>query len=424
MKKGILLLVLCALVTGAMAQDFGKHFYEKTLRIDYIFTGNSQKQEICVDGLSSTNGWAGRKEHLAELPLEGNGQITVRDTAQNVLYRTSFSSLFQEWLDTDEAQTLTKGFENTFLVPFPRESVDVEIKLFDKRHEVTTSLTHRVDPNDILIRQRGETVQTPHRYLLKNGSWDKAIDLAILAEGYTEEEMDVFYRDAQAVVDAIFSYEPFKSKKDKFNVVAVASPSDESGVSIPKDGVWKATAFGSHYSTFYSDRYLTTSRLKAVHDALSGIPYEHIIILANTTEYGGGGIYNSYLMAAAHHATFRPVVVHEFGHSFAGLADEYFYDDDVMTDTYPTDVEPWEQNVTTLIDFESKWKDMLDKGVKVPTPREDKDKVRVGVFEGGAYSKDGVYRPSYDCRMRTNECPEFCDVCKRAIERLISFYTE
>ncbi len=424
MKKGILLLLLCAAMTGARAQDFDELFCEKTLRIDYIFTGNSQRQEICVDALSSTNGWAGRRKHLAELPLEGNGQITVRDTAQAVLYRTSFSSLFQEWLDTDEARVLTRGFENTFLVPMPRETVDVEITLFDKRHNVAASLTHRVDPNDILIRHKGETVQTPHRYLLRSGSPDKAIDLAILAEGYTEAEMDVFYRDAQAVADALFSYEPFRSRKDRFNIVAVASPSEESGVSIPKDGEWKATAFGSHYSTFYSDRYLTTSRLKAVHDALSGIPYEHIIILANTSEYGGGGIYNSYLMAAAHHATLRPVVVHEFGHSFAGLADEYFYDDDVMTDTYPTDVEPWEQNVTTLVDFGSKWKDMVDSGAKIPTPSEDRDKVRTGVFEGGAYSKKGVYRPSYDCRMRTNECPEFCDVCKRAIDRLISFYTE
>lgn len=424
MKRLFFIVALCACTLGIRAQNFNEHFEDKTLRIDYIFSGNSTSQAISVDGLSMSNGWAGRKEHLSELPIEGNGQITVRDQQNNILYRNSFSSLFQEWVDTDEAKSLTKGFENTFLVPYPKETVEVEITLFDKRHKVTTSLKHTVDPNDILIRPKGTTIQTPHRYIQRSGSWDKCIDLAIVAEGYTEDEMETFYKDAQATADAIFSYEPFKSNKDKFNIVAVASPSAESGVSIPKDNDWKQTAFNSNYSTFYSDRYLTTSNLKSVHDALAGIPYEHIIILANTTEYGGGGIYNSYLMASAHHATFRPVIVHEFGHSFAGLADEYFYADDVMTDTYPTDIEPWEQNVTTLVDFGSKWKDMVDKGAIIPTPNEDRDKVKVGAFEGGAYSAHGVYRPSYDCRMRTNECPEFCPVCKRAIERIISFYTE
>lgn len=192
-------------------------------------------------------------------------------------------------------------------------------------------------------------------------------------------------------------------------------------MSVPKRGEWKQTAFSSNYSTFYSDRYLTTSKLKAVHDALAGIPYEHIIILANTEEYGGGGIYNSVMLTAAHHNTFRPVVVHEFGHSFAGLADEYFYDDDVMSGSYPLDIEPWEPNITTLVDFKSKWKDMVKGETPIPTINQD---TPVGVFEGGGYSSKGVYRPAYDCRMRTNSSPEFCAVCDRAIRRIVSFYTE
>ena len=73
-------------------------------------------------------------------------------------------------------------------------------------------------------------------------------------------------------------------------------------------GAWKHTAFGSHFDTFYSDRYLTTSRVKAINDALAGIPYEHIIILANTEQYGGGGIYNAFTLTTAHHPNFRPVV--------------------------------------------------------------------------------------------------------------------
>lgn len=418
--------VLCLLsIATIQAQVFTDYFQDKTLRIDYLFTGNASKQAICVDALSSLPTWAGRKHHLAELLLQGNGQITMRDAASgNVIYKTSFSSLFQEWLETDEAQHITKGFENTFLVPYPLKPAEIEITLLDPRKNIRTRMKHLVDPNDILIQQKGTSHITPHKYIQKKGKPEQCIDVAILAEGYTEEEMDTFYKDAEIACESLFAHEPFKSMKKRFNIVAVASASQDSGVSIPRLGQWKHTAFSSHFSTFYSDRYLTTSRLKSVHDALAGIPYEHIIILANTDEYGGGGIYNSYTLTTAHHAEFRPVVVHEFGHSFGGLADEYFYDDDVMNDTYPLDVEPWEQNVSTRVDFGSKWEDMLPEGTPIPTPIEETGKYPTGVYEGAAYSAKGIYRASYNCRMRTNEYPTFCPVCQRALQRLITFYTE
>lgn len=159
---------------------------------------------------------------------------------------------------------------------------------------------------------------------------------------------------------------------------------------------------------------------------MAGIPYEHLIILANTDTYGGGGIYNSYTLTTAHHKQFRPVVVHEFGHSFGGLADEYFYDDQ-YTEMYPSDTEPWEPNITTLVDFSSKWKDMLPSHTKIPTPpTKDPEKIytEIGVYEGGGYSSKGVYRPAMECRMKINEAPAFCPVCQRALQRLIEFYTE
>ena len=392
--------------------------------MDYLFTGDATTQEISLDKLSSWEGWAGRKHRLGELPLEGNGQVEVSDEATGqIIYRTSFSSLFSEWLSTDEAQTTRRSFEATFLVPYPKQPVKVKVSLLNARHEVMSAMTHRVDPKDILIHAMGQRI-TPHKYLLKSGNPDRCVDVAICAEGYTADEMELFYKDAQVACDALFDHEPFKSMKSRFNVVAVASPSLDSGVSVPRLGEWKQTAFGSHFSTFYSDRYLTTLQVKSIHDALAGIDYEHIIILANTDEYGGGGIYNSYTLTTAHHPMFRPVVVHEFGHSFGGLADEYFYDNDVMTDTYPLDIEPWEQNITTQVNFDSKWKDMLPKGTPNPTPINQKEKYPVGVFEGGGYSAKGIYRPAYNCRMRTNENPEFCPVCQRALRRLIEFYTE
>lgn len=425
MKKYLLFFLGAFVALSLHAQAFTDYFADKSLCIDYIFNGNAVKQEICLDGLSSLPSWAGRKHHLAELPLQGNGQIILRDVASgSVIYKTSFSSLFQEWLETDEAKNVTKGFENTFLVPYPLHPAEVEITLLNSRRNVRTSMKHVVNPDDILIHQKGTTHITPHKYLLQSGSTDKCIDVAILAEGYTPPEMEVFYKDAAIACESLFSHEPFKSMKNRFNMVAVACSSEDSGVSIPRLGEWKQTALGSHFSTFYSDRYLTTSRVKAIHDALAGIPYEHIIILANTNEYGGGGIYNSYTLTTAHHPKFRPVVVHEFGHSFGGLADEYFYDNDVMTDTYPLDVEPWEQNISTKVNFASKWEDMLVKDTPIPTPTNESKKYPVGVFEGGGYSAKNIYRPADDCRMRTNEYPTFCPVCQRSIQRVIEFYTE
>ena len=425
MKKHILFLLCLIAVASTRAQVFADHFADKTLRVDYIFNGNASGQAICLDGLSALPTWAGRKHHLAELPLQGNGQIVMRNAASGkTIYTTSFSSLFQEWLETDEARNVTKGFENTFLLPYPLQPVEIEITLLDPRRNVRASMKHIVHPNDVLIEQKGNSHITPHKYLLHNDSPEKCINVAILAEGYTPQEMQTFYEDADIACKSIFDHEPFKSMKKRFNVVTVASPSTDSGVSVPRLNEWKHTAFGSHFSTFYSDRYLTTSRVKAIHDALAGIPYEHIIILANTEEYGGGGIYNSYTLTTAHHPMFRPVVVHEFGHSFGGLADEYFYDNDVMTDTYPLDIEPWEQNISTQVDFAAKWKDMLSENTPVPTPAEVSENYPTGVYEGGGYSAKGIFRPAENCRMRTNEYPAFCPVCQRALRRIIEFYTE
>ena len=231
----------------------------------------------------------------------------------------------------------------------------------------------------------------------------------MIPEGYTADELGTFLDDCTAAWESFMNHEPFSSMRDRFNVIAALIPSEQSGVSVPRQNNWKSTALESHFDTFYSDRYLTTLQLSRLHNLIAGLPYEHIIILANSTTYGGGGIYNSYELTAAHHSAYAPVVVHEFGHSFAGLADEYHYDDQ-FTEYYYSDSEPWEQNITTLFDFDSKWADMMEQE-------------GVGLFEGGGYQSKGVWRSSLDCRMNTNAYPEFCPVCRRAIERMIDFYT-
>lgn len=421
----ILFFLVQTAILMAQSSSFNTHFLDRTLRLDYTFSGTNSETAIYLDGIQQSPGWFGRRVNLDTLLLRGNGQITVTDAANgDTLYRHSFSTLFQEWQTYEEATKLRRSFENTFLIPFPQNPVDVTVTLLDTHNKERSRLTHRVDPSDILIRRIGEQEVTPWEYLRRAGDSHDCIDIAFVAEGYTEEEMGTFREDCEATIDAIMSHEPFRSEQGRLNFVAVMAPSAESGVSIPHKGEWRQTALGSHYDTFYSERYLTTTQIKRLHDLLAGIPYEHIIILANTDNYGGGGIYNSYLISAAHNAKARPVVVHEFGHSFAGLGDEYFYDD--MYETfYPSDTEPWEPNLTTLVDFGSKWKDMMPRNASLPTQPDGKDVFnKVGVYEGGGYQSHGVYRPAQECRMKINEAPVFCPVCQRAIRRIIRYQTE
>jgi hypothetical protein len=288
-------------------------------------------------------------------------------------------------------------------------------------------MRHTIKPDDKLIRQRDNTPATRHEYLLKSGPSKECIDVAIVAEGYTADEMDLFLKDARIACDEIFRYEPFAKHKSRFNVVAVMPESADSGVSVPQDNEWRTTAINSNFMTFYSPRYLTTNSVHLIHDCLTGIACEHIIILANTDTYGGGGIYNSYTLTTAHHPQFKPVVVHEFGHSFGALADEYFYDEpDHTAGTYKLDYEPWEQNITSLVDFDSKWADMVKNKQEIPTEPTDKREKNytVGVYEGGGYMTKGMYRPAVVCRMRDNEATQFCPVCQRAIERIIIYNTQ
>lgn len=382
----------------------------RTLRVDYIFSGTGSEAGIAVAELRSIDGWAGRRVNMDSLALKGNGQITLRRASDGkVLYRNSFSTLFQEWQNTEEATRVRRAFENVFLLPMPEEDASVTVELFDSRGRVSASLTHPVSPSDILIRPVAKS-KARVTELRTGGSVEECINVVIVAEGYAPSESELFLGHAREAVDAILSHSPFREMKNKFNFRAVEPPVSESGVSVPREGIWKETPFHSGFDTFYTERYLTTLHLRDLHDALAGIPYEHIIILANTDVYGGGGIFNSYTLTTARHKLFKPVVVHEFGHSFAGLADEYYYDDQ-FSDYYPPCCEPWEQNITTFVDFKSKWEDMLGKD-------------GVSVLEGGGYKSKGVWRACPDCRMHTNGAPGFCPVCRRAIERLIRFYTE
>ena len=409
MKKIIVLLVFLSTLLSLSAQTFEQYFCDSTLRLDYIIAGNSQKQDIYLDELSKSAYWYGRKFRLNELPLEGNGNITVRDKESGiVIYRHSFSTLFQEWLATDEAKKTSKSFENVFLIPYPKQPVNITIELRDYHAQVMTSMTHEVDPKDILIRKMERKENAPYVTIQQAADTNCCIHIAYVAEGYTEDQMGQYLEDCRVATESLFQHEPFKQLRDRFHIIALCSPSHDTDVSQPGKGIWLNTALGSHFDTFYIERYLTTLHLKQLHDWLACTPYEHIIVLANTDHYGGGGIYNSYNLSYTRGKHFRPVVVHEFGHSFGGLGDEYPYgDEDPM---YFADTEPWEPNLTTSTKKPVKWQNLINEG-------------KVGLVEGGGYLSQGVWRGQEDCRMRTNEHPEFCPVCQQALTRLIDFYT-
>ena len=409
-RLSLLWLLACLATVSIYAQSFDEWFEDRTLRLDYVFAGNNRSQHIFFEHAFSSPTWAGRKSRLTDVPLRGNGQIALKSHATGqLLYVHTFSTLFQEWQATEEATKVQKAFENSYHVPMPKQPVDVVVTLTDFHNKVVAELTHTIDPKDILIRPIGDN-GIPYSYIWK-GNAANCIDLAIVAEGYTKNQQEKFYKDCQRVVDTLFAHEPFTSLKNRFSVVAVAAESADSGASIPHKGRWNRTSVGTHYDTFYSNRYLMTQDIHRLYDLLSGVPFEHIIVLVNSDIYGGGGIYNQLTVCTSDHPTFRQVLVHEFGHAYAGLGDEYYYDEGYET-MYPADTEPWEPNLTTKVDFQSKWADML------PDPTG-----RIGLYEGGGNQSKGVWRPSEDCRMKTNESPDFCPVCSRAIIRITDFYT-
>lgn len=420
-RLAALVMVAVVSVQGVAATEPDSLFDNATIRFDYVLGGTALKPTASLAATSRTSGWAGRHRRLARMPLRGNGSLTAVSLNGDTLYATSFSTLYNEWLSTGDS--VSRAYQMSVRIPQPKMPADIRMRIYDRTGNTIIDHVHRFVPTDILIRHPrnpGYDTVTVHRGAYTGNK----IRVAVLPEGFRADQMDVFHDYAGRAVRAILAHEPFASLADYFDFVAVDVPSHDSGVSVPKRGVWKDTAFRSHFSTFYSDRYLTTPNVFDIHDALVGVPYEHIIILANTDVYGGGGIYNSYTLTTTGNPQFEPVVVHEFGHSFGGLADEYFYENDSMSDSYDLETEPWEPNITTLVDFDSKWKHLLPAGTPVPTPVSEADCYPVGVYEGGGYVFHGVYRPADHCRMRDNKTPAFCPACQEALRKLILFYID
>jgi hypothetical protein len=306
-------------------------------------------------------------------------------------------------------------------MPFPKNRVRFVLSLRERNGVFSKLYETIIDPADYYIRKE-KPVNAAFTKIYGPGDPQKCVDLAFVAEGYTAEEMGKFRDDVKKMADVLFSEAPFSDYRDKINIWAVESVSADSGTDIPGDRIYNNTALNSSFYTFGTDRYLTTPDIKSVNDYAALAPHDNIIVLINSSKYGGGGVYNYYSGTTVGHPLSPKVFIHEFGHGFAGLADEYYSSDVAYDEFYPLNVEPWEPNITTMVNFNSKWKNKVAKETPMPTPADDKYRNTTGLFEGGGYSAKGIFRPEMDCRMKSNGSKGYCTVCREAIKKMIEFY--
>ena len=421
--KRIIFLLLVFSTIAAQAQ-FDKFFLDKTMRMDYYHSGNHDSETYSFDELIEEPYWGGSKVNLVDTFEYGNYYMKVFNVENDsLLYSRGYSSLFREWQTTGEAKETRRTFSETVVFPYPKKPVRVELYSRNWDGVFEKKFTYTVNPGSYFIKQDHRLVY-PSFDLHISGDPHQKVDIVILPEGYTEEEMGLFIKDCRKFVNDLFTFAPYDKNKDKFNIRGVLAPSEDSGVDIPADTVWKNTIMDMSYYTFDSERYLMSYNDKSIRDLAANAPYDQIYILVNSKKYGGGAIYNYYNVSVNSNEKSAQILSHEFGHGFAGLADEYYDSSTSYSDFYNLKTEPWEPNITTLVDFDRKWRDMVDKKTPVPTPAKRKYKNTVGVFEGGGYMAKGIYRPMQDCMMNTFNDTKFCPVCSRAIQRMIDFYSE
>ncbi|MDR3194024.1 MAG: IgA Peptidase M64 [Tannerella sp.] len=416
-----IVLWMCSARTVQAQGDFETYFEPKSLRIDFALSGNRASQSAALVQLREEPVWAGTVKNCTDPFNYGGYYINVYAKDRKLIYSRGFNTLFEEWRTTDGALTQTQSWTNSISVPYPAQTVQVELLARERSTQRFVSLmTLEVDPQSISIdRSPLPSLQTVE--LQTKGLPAEKVDLVFLPEGYTEAEMDKFDADARRFTEALFRTPPYDRRADDFNVRAVHLPSAESGVDLSGRGIYRQTALNAGFYTFGIDRYLTTRDMKSIRDAVWNVPCDAIFILVNSDLYGGGGMYNFYAIGTADNERTVRVFVHELGHSFAGLADEYFQSEVAYNDFYDLGAEPWEPNITTLVDFDRKWKDLLAADTPVPTPAEAPYADKVGVFEGGGYLEKGIYRPADHCTMR--DMSGFCPVCQRAILQMIDFMT-
>lgn len=405
------------------SQTFDEYFLPKTLRVDFELGGNAKTTMVFFKEMREEPFWGGPVNNLTDPFGYGNFRYRVYDAVSNkLLYEKGFGSLFEEWKATQEAKTLNRTFYQVATMPFPKKKIRFEI---DERRYATGKFenifSREIDPSNYFIVK--EPVRSCKTALLSGkGNPAQSLDIAVIAEGYTEKEMKKFRADVLRVMGYIVNKPPFSKYKDRINIYAIEAISQQSGPDVPGERIYSSTAIGTSYYTFDVSRYLTSSDYKVMADYAANVPYDQIFVLINSPRYGGGGFYNFYTACTADHALTPKVSSHEFGHGFGGLGDEYYDSEMATSDFYNLKVEPWEPNITTLVEFERKWADMVDPALPTPTPRTKEYAGKVGLFEGGGYVSKGIYSPVMDCNMKSNNPDDYCPVCQRAVEARLKYY--
>ncbi|MDX9903087.1 MAG: M64 family metallopeptidase [Bacteroidales bacterium] len=401
---------------------FDDYFTDRTMRFDFMLAGNNTTTRVYPVSLKEEPFWGGSLTNLTDPFGYGNFRYEVYDDSTGTLiYSRGFCTLFQEWQTTAEAKEIERSFHEVATFPFPKNKVNFVLDIRGRDGKFTRLYETTIDPESyFIIREKPDAALASRIY--GSGDPHTSLDIAFVAEGYTREEMGKFRSDVKRMADIMFTELPFDKYRERINIWAIEAPSQESGTDVPGEGIYVNTVLSSSYYTFDVDRYLTTQDIREVNDYAAAAPHDQIVVLINSPRYGGGGVYNYYSAVTADHQNTPKVFIHEFGHGFAGLADEYYSSEVAYEEFYPLDVEPWEPNITTRVNFDAKWKDLIAKSVPVPTPNSKKYTGVTGLFEGGGYSAKGIYRPSYDCRMKSNQAETFCEVCQRAVEQMILFY--
>lgn len=441
----------------------------RTLRIDYYHSGDSTQEHFSLDRIVVEPGaWPGNPARPVDDTNLGKYLFEVLDRQTNrVLYSRGFASVYGEWETTGEAREMWRTFHESLRFPAPAAPVQVVLKKRDAKNAFREIWSLLVDPADPFIDPSVPPSPGPLLEIERHGPSAEKVDFLILGDGYTAAERGKFEKDARRLAEILFATSPFKERRSDFNVWGLCPPALESGISRPSTGIHRRSPVGATYDAFGSERYVLSFENRALRDIASFAPYEFIEILTNSRTYGGGGIFGLYSTVAADSLWSPYLFIHELGHHFAGLADEY-YTSEVAYEPAADIVEPWELNVTAHPDRESlKWRDLVAPDTPLPTPwskeqfekqaaefQKRRRKIRaenrpedemdalfleqraanmkllgaekhagkVGAFEGANYAAKGYYRPQADCIMFTRDEVPFCRVCQRAIERVIDLY--
>lgn len=416
MRKLFFSLFFLIFINGIIAQNTSK-----ALRIDFFRSGNKTDEMIAIRQVSLQNNLSIGQQAWIDTINYGSYRVDAFKSNGELFFRRGYSSLFNEWRTTDEAKTMNRSFEESVLIPFVEGEITVKFYHRDFNNNWHEQYTYIFNSQSVQVVQNNYMVY-PVEELKISGSEFEKLDILFLPDGYTADQMKDFYNDAVKAMNDILASSPFIDYANDINFRAVMAPSIDSGTDIPQDGVWKRTILNTHFNTFGTPRYLTTFSYHTLMDIAANAPADHIVVLVNSNQYGGSGFYNFYSLATAKNKYTNFLVQHEMGHGLSGLADEYYTSDVAVNDYYPTHVEPWEPNITSLVDFESKWDSLVADDVPIPTPNKEEYKNRIGAFEGAGYMAKGLYRPAYDCTMKSVGYDNFCEVCKRAVASMIRWY--